>query len=190
MKIPLLVSALMTLLFATQLYASNPTKVITFKAYTDNNVLSSDLIVAERYPGTCIAHSFANPGRMDAWRCRASNMVLDPCYEDDNSLACIVSPWTHKVAILELNVPINPHSSKKVDMHHLPWALELEGGQRCTYLSGTSLAIDKLRINYGCEGYKYYVIGGIDRSSQTWTVNVYNFENRTVSKVPISTAWY
>lgn len=190
MKIGIMISTLTTLLYLQLAEAELPTKLIIFNAYTQKDVLNPNLIVAQRYAGNCIARSIATPGRMDTWRCRASNMILDPCFEDTYSLACVVSPWSRKVAVLELNTPLVDSNKRKISTSGLPWAVELENGQRCTYLTGSSIIIRNQRVNYGCESYKYNIIGNLDRSTPTWKAMVYNYDNKSVDNIAITTAWF
>lgn len=189
MNLPILVSTLTTLLYVSVVIAE-PTKIIIYSAYTEKNILDPSLVIAQRYTGNCWTRSVANPNRTDAWRCQANNMVLDPCYEDDTSLACVISPWSHKAAILELSSPLYKNKSRKVDTAGQPWAMELANGKRCLFLSGTSAVINKERINYACDNYNYNIIGNVDRSSTTWQANLYDYSNKSVDKVAVVTAWF
>src|SRR5262245_45054421 len=93
--------------FTSCTLAQTPTKILVYQAFAKKNTLSPNLIVAQRYSGRCYSRSLAVPKRTDAWQCQASNMTLDPCFQDDVYLACVISPWSDKVAILQLNTPLN-----------------------------------------------------------------------------------
>jgi hypothetical protein len=190
MTIPVMVFLLTASLYAATAQAQPPTKVMIFQPYTNKTILNSELIIAQRYNGNCSMHSLANQTRSDAWRCQASNMTLDPCFEDGIGLACIISPWAHKVAILELNTPLHTKENARIDTNMQPWALELENGQRCTFLSGATIMLNRQRVNYTCGNYFYNVLGDVDRSSSTWKVSLYNYQSKIISKVAVSIAWF
>jgi hypothetical protein len=179
------------LFLETLSFAQPPTKIILFKAYTQENTLNPNLVIAQRYTGKCLTRSLANPGRDDTWRCNASNVVLDPCFEDHNSLACINSPWSPRVAMLELATPLPKHTQTKahVLLDHNPWGVELANGQRCTFLIGASSVINKMRLNYSCDLY-HYILGDIKRRSPTWKALVYDFNKKTIQLMDIKAAYY
>lgn len=187
MKITLRLTFLITCFIPSLTFAA-PTQFMIFNAYTDENVLNSNLVVAQRYKGTCSTHSIANSARNDAWRCQASNMILDPCYQDDNTLACVISPWSDKAAIIETDKPIIK-IKRKVNYATQPWGLELSNGDHCTYLAGASILIDKKRVNYSCDRYKY-VIGEIDKSSSVWKVHLFNYSIQKYESFDITTVWF
>lgn len=185
-------NSLLTVLMSYSLLTmAAPTQVKTFQAYSSENVLNPDLVIAQHYTGICWAGSIANPGRSDAWRCVSSNLTLDPCFQDGgNILACVNSPWSHKASLIETTTPINKKSTIINTKTAPPWALELEDGQVCTLLTGTTIVIGNDRINYTCTNARYSVIGDVDRSSSPWTVRLYDFTKKTAKITPISTAWY
>lgn len=185
-------NSLLTLLISYSVtIIAAPTQVKIYQAYSADNVLSSDLVIAQHYTGTCWVGSIANPGRSDAWRCVSSNLILDPCFQDGgNILACVISPWNHKASLIETTTPITKKPVTINTKSAPPWALELEDGQVCTLLTGTTIVIGKDRINYTCTNDRYSVIGDVDRSSSIWTVKVYDFITKTARITPVSIAWY
>jgi hypothetical protein len=184
------ITPLMLLAIVSGAFAQTPTEIKIFQAYVKHNVLNPNLIVAQRYPGSCKIKSFSESGRTDAWRCQSNNIIMDPCFQDDLTLVCLVSPWSNKVTVIESYDPLPKTSPQHVSITGLPWALELANGQRCTYLSGTSSVVNQLRVNYTCSDYNYSIIGDIERLSTNWAVNVYNTEKATVEKVAVRTAWF
>jgi hypothetical protein len=83
------------LLISSLAGAEVPTQIKIYQAYTQENVLNPSIIVAQRYPGNCLTRSVANSGRTDAWQCQASSLLLDPCFQDGTTYACLVHPLTH-----------------------------------------------------------------------------------------------
>jgi hypothetical protein len=171
-------------------FSQTPTQIKIYQAYIKPNVLNPNLIVAQRYQGSCEVKSFSTGGRTDAWRCQSNNIIMDPCFQDGTTLACLVHPWSNKVTVIEPKEPLQKALAKQVAVTGLPWALELSNGQRCTFLSGNSTIVNQSRVNYTCSGYTYNIIGDVDRTSTPWTVNVYNTENGHIEKVAVHTAWF
>jgi hypothetical protein len=168
-----------------------PTQVKIYQAYSADNVLNSDVVIAQHYTGPCWAGSVANPGRSDAWRCMTSSLILDPCFQDgSNILACIISPWSHKASLIEATTPMPQKMTITVKTKSPPWALELENGQVCTLLTGTTIVMGNARIKYTCANERYSVIGDVDKSTSPWTAKVYDFTNKTARITSVSTAWY
>jgi hypothetical protein len=176
-------------LFPSLAYAQ-ATQIIIYQAFTQANALNQNLVVAQRYKGSCSSRSVAVPGRNDAWQCQTCSMTLDPCFQDDAYVACTVSPWSDKVSILLLNTPLYKSPKTKINLKTQPWGIELKNGARCTFLTGASTMITNLRINYTCNPYIYSIIGKIDRSSPIWEANVFNYDTKQIQKMPIKTVWF
>jgi hypothetical protein len=176
-------------LFPSLAYAQ-ATQIIIYQAFTQANALNPHLIVAQRYKGNCSSPSVAVPGRNDTWQCQACNMTFDPCFQDDVYVVCTVSPWSDKVAVLQLNTPLNKSTKKKINLKSEPWGIELTNGARCTFLTGASTMIANERINYSCNPYVYSIVGKIDRSSPIWKANVFNYDTKQIQKMPIKRVWF
>lgn len=177
-------------LISSSLFADTPTKILIYRAYNPGGGLNPNIVIAQHYTGSCLSRSLVNSGRSDAVRCVISNLILDPCFLDKVTVACIISPWSHKTAIVNPeNTILNPDRSVNTKTA-APWALELVSGERCTFLTGTSTLIDDVRVNYTCENSSLSVIGDIDRSSSTWKAKVYDFTSHSISKKPIVNAWF
>lgn len=179
------------LFYLTTAIAESPTRVLIINPYTQENTLNENLIVAQRYAGVCLTHSLASPGRKNAWRCIASNVILDPCFQDHDNLACSTSPWSSKIALLEPRSALPPIASaaNQLTASH-PWAIELANGQHCTFLTGASSVINRLRVNYTCGSYRYHILGELDRSKSTWKALFYDFDTKTLTPVSIAIAYY
>jgi hypothetical protein len=171
--------------------AQAPTQILIFQAFSQKNTLNPNLVVAQRYTGNCYRRSLAIPGRTDAWQCQASNMSFDPCFRDDTRLVCTISPWAHPVAILELASPLYGRSSKSnIDFKAEPWAIELQNGSKCSYLTGTSTMVNHQRVTYTCDNDPYNAVGKIYRSTSSWKVKVYDYNTKIIEVMAIKTAWF
>lgn len=175
--------------------ASTSTQVRIFTPYTTNG-LSIGLAVTDEVSGSCFASSVASGARPDAWRCTVDNTIYDPCFEnlfgDQKTLACAESPFPANVVLLTLtaDLPAAQHIGELDVTKAMPWALELENGEKCTLLTGATASVAGMRINYGCSE-NAYVVGSIDRSLPLWRV-FYQTINRSLSlnQLGVTTAWY
>jgi hypothetical protein len=164
--------------------------------------------------GSCDFPSIAVLGRPDAWDCiSADNEIFDPCFEQPmlapdelGQLACVDSPFTTEVTLLNLTAPLmrekeaadDPGADSSTGMNQdadeairpwdLPWALELANGDRCGLLHGTLTVVAGQVVHYGCvEG--GMVLGVTDRSQPVWRVS-YLAEGEVASNlVDVAVAW-
>ena len=149
--------------------------------------------------GSCHSGSLADAGRPDAWRCSAGNAILDPCFaspfalpDDPGQLACAESPFTGDVVLLTPTEPLPVQDANQPFADYpdqLPWALELANGEQCTLLTGATVGIATLRLNYGCAG-QGSVIGNPDRSADLWLVSYLPQDGIATGLVEVATAWY
>lgn len=70
-----------------------------------------------------------------------------------------------------------------------PWAVELVDGSRCVFLTGATIGIAGMRLNYGCEN-RSGVLGDVDRSQPLWRVFVRPASGWTVRRIGVAVAWY
>lgn len=164
--------------------------------------LGVGLAVTAREEGSCFAGSSAAATRGDAWRCGVGNAIADPCFADPllapgetGVLYCAQSPFAGDVVELTLTEPLpEAGGNEPVPLQGeaqaaiLPWALELENGERCTVLTGATAPIAGLRLNYGCEG-GASVLGDIDRSQPVWAVNYLTEDGYATTLVEVAAAW-
>ena len=145
--------------------------------------------------GQCFAASLASQGRSDAWRCTAGNAILDPCFETQppgGPLACAMSPWSSEVRLLSLAEPVPQSQANHGDqplIARMPWALELADGSRCTFLTGATMAVAGMRLNYGCAG-GASVIGDVHRGGPVWRVFERPAAGAIIREVDVLVAWY
>jgi hypothetical protein len=158
--------------------------------------LAAGLVVAERLEGRCFARSLASPARPDAWRCEADAAILDPCFVDTMGdpevLACVQDPFERAVRELLLVEPLPNATPTEEPRYELavPWALVVDGGVRCTRLTGATGGIAGLRIDYGCEDGSS-LLGPIDRWGAWWRIFRQRTERRpSLERAPIEEAWF
>lgn len=164
------------------------TEVYTFHPFTQKGELQSDLVIITRTSGICWTKSLEDHGRSDAWRCQANNLILDPCFHDETLVACITSPWTKRISILEITGTL-PKTTSFVNQTAFPWSVELSDGEHCVFLTGAGTSVNDMRVNYACT-FDTHIIGDIDRSHSVWFVNLYNTQTKKIMKMPITKAWY
>ena len=72
----------------------------------------------------------------------------------------------------------------------LPWALDLANGLRCTFLTGATSGVAGMRVNYGCDDGKTWIIGDVDRSLPKWRVFVLSADRVVAEQEDVTVAWY
>ncbi|MBW3633772.1 MAG: hypothetical protein KY456_12180 [Chloroflexi bacterium] len=176
--------------------------------------LNPEFTVTATVEGSCGFPSIAVLDRADAWDCiSADNEIFDPCFEQPmqlpdelGQLACVSSPFTTEVTLLNLTQPLvrekeeaddpgadpspgmNQDADAAITAWDLPWALELANGDQCSLLHGTLTVMAGQVVHYGCvEG--GMVLGETDRGQSVWTVN-YLAEGEIASTlVDVAVAW-
>lgn len=193
------VLAFLSLLVATPgaLHAQRPpaaTVVRVYAAFAPGSIRPG-VLVTSRVSGQCFAASLADQAREDAWRCMSGNRIMDPCFQGFEGanpvLACPASPWSARVTLLRSNKePSRVQANKPGIGSGLPWALELDDGTRCTFLTGATSAVAGMRVNYGCVGGQRSIVGDVDRTSPQWRVFVDTGRGATVESQGVRVAWY
>ncbi len=197
---PAAVAAALTAALALLMPAvAQPVAATQLRVFTPSVALrlAAGVEVVAHAEGSCFARSLASPGRPDAFRCEAEAAILDPCFLDPMGeaglLYCALEPFSLEVVELApvdgmpepLEVPADPdYPSARA------WALVLEGGQRCTLLTGASAGIAGLRIEYGCDDGSA-VVGPIDRSLPVWRVfHRADHGAASLDRVVVVQAWF
>lgn len=136
--------------------------------------------VADRDHGQCNLPSNVDPGVAEAHRCFGADRhmfqghrvtyIHDPCMDillppdrGKDRLACVANPWTRRVALFTVKTWTEPTRRppyvryverpvyRRSSIGRSPaWALELENGQRCVFVSGATGVIADMRWNYFC----------------------------------------
>jgi hypothetical protein len=181
---------------AAQDSALSRTQVRVFAAYQPDG-LSDALRLVASFDGTCRVGSLMTPWRPDAFRCTAADGLLyDPCFSaatgERDVVACAELPWNANVALMTLSepLPVAVEMSPAPLAAALPWALELENGDRCLLNTGATLLIAGLRANYGCES-AAIILGDPDRSAPVWQVFILPLTGRYyMEQIGVAVAWY
>jgi hypothetical protein len=132
--------------------AANPYEQATYNAYEFGGLKPT--LQATRVRGDCWESSIADATREDAFRCVMSDQIhlLDPCFTGslgESIVVCAEDPWTPAVRVMTLTRPL-PNPSP---LRGLPWAVELESGERCILETGASATLAGERLNYECDLY-------------------------------------
>ncbi|CAA9583970.1 MAG: hypothetical protein AVDCRST_MAG59-5150 [uncultured Thermomicrobiales bacterium] len=171
--------------------------------------LNPGLTVTSTIEGACPFGSSIANGRPDAWGCTTDGGVVDPCFEnaylpvdEATEVACFDTPWSGEVVVLRLTAPLSREkegpgggpsgaadtAEEVIQPWDLPWALELENGDRCSLMHGTLVVMAGQVAHYGCEN-GGVILGETDRSQPVWTVS-YLAEGEVASHlVDVLTAW-
>lgn len=151
---------------------------------------------SEIAPGYSVTRSFedaqcvgaSNVAGAGAYRCFTENFVLDPCYAlaepfsgDAVQAVCPVSPFSSELTLLEGATGLSVLDRSL--WFDEPIGLELEGGEKCTAVSGSrSLEPTTGRAyDYGCDDRKTAVLRGLHKDSLLWTAEVALWEPATPS---------
>ena len=145
--------------------------------------------------GDCNSSSFVNP-RSDAWRCFVGHRIYDPCFENpvyDREVICVASPWVRSGVVVRSR--LDP-SDRYPIRGFRAWALRLENGRGCVFVSGASGVVKGRRLNYVCRLRRFglagppFLFGSPDRSRATWTILKANdYVGRKWRRVRIRAAW-
>jgi hypothetical protein len=154
------------------------------------------LDVGQTVEGNCFAESF-DIYRSDAWRCTAGNEILDPCFTDPFQnqafLICSDSPLSNTVTVLNLTEPLPALPTPSPDTvamgKALPWVVELEEGQVCTFATGATGSIGGKRLNYACTG-GGSVWGELDIGQPVWTAFFQASGSTALNEVKVTAVWY
>ena len=171
--------------------------------------LNPSLTVTSTTEGACTFGSSIANGRPDAWGCTTEGGVVDPCFENPflapdeaGEVACFDTPWSTDVVMLTLTAPLSREkegpagaasgaadtADEVIQPWDLPWALELENGDRCSLMHGTLVFMAGQVVHYGCEN-GGMILGETDRSQPVWTVT-YLAEGEVASNlVDVVIAW-
>lgn len=166
--------------------------------------LNPGLTVSSIEDGECTFGSSIASGRPDAWGCSTGGGVLDPCFEqsylpinDVTEMACFDTPWSTEVVMLTLTAPLAREkegsdaansAADDVQPWDLPWAVELENGDRCSLMRGTLTVIAGQTVHYGCEQ-QGSILGVIDRSEPVWTASYVANGSVASELVDVVAAW-
>jgi hypothetical protein len=146
--------------------------------------------------------------------------LYDPCWdirvyigEGRERLMCVANPWTRNATMFTVKgwtrfsekpprvrttaerPPYKPRSLRKAP----PWALELDNGQSCVFVSGATEVMAGMRWNYFCgKGADFkpdrpgggWVIGFPERTRAVWRVSFLAHQDVQAVPVAVRVAWY
>jgi len=167
------------------------TQVLTFHPFVSTGP-APGITIGLKTTGDCIG-SIADGGRPDTYRCFLNNTepghgnIIDPCFKSPNGetyVLCFQSPWDHSALEVQPTSEATGNPLASDD----PWALKLTNGRECTYVTGATLLIGKMRLNYGCtNGAQLW--GNPDHSKSLWTIDYQANGSKSLVRVGIITAY-
>lgn len=149
--------------------STSGTQLLTYSPFAVDGRVAGGLTVVSR-SGECWIGSEKAAG---AYRCTAGNQIRDPCYAspaDEESVVCATAPWNKTVVRITLTdalpEPATPDVVPRV------WALQLvAANRRCSWLSGGTLVVRGLRLNYAC-GSNRYLFGSPRTGKRFWKIRL------------------
>lgn len=105
-------------------------------------------------------------------------------------VGCAESPWDREIVLVQTRQPLVAAQAEPDLEEGLPWALELEGGQRCVILSGATTSVAGMRLNYDCGAGEGNVVGEPDRTDALWEVFFVPEGSAELAQVSVVVAWY
>ena len=186
-------STVLTLTLASN--GSGGTSVVTTSnPYTTTATLRSPLTVAAHDTGFCWESSMEGPNDPQAWRCMSSSEIYDPCFSAPDpvparSVACLATPWSRAVTVLNLSRALPGFSPDKAYSSAAVWAIQLANGTRCIKGTGAMGSVRGLDIGYLCKN------GGSttlpDNRIAAWTVDYIPADSHApiLQRVKIVTVW-
>lgn len=130
--------------------------------------------------------------REDAWHCVADDsQTYDPCFSklfgSNTSVVCPVSPWLGNAVQITLEKPLDNRHQESLDMSRtLPWAVELQNGERCLSVESNQ-HYDGLQVHYQCAA-DVALLGDAHRCSPEWTILKHDASG--ISMASLSAAWF
>ena len=163
-----------------------------YQAFTPRGVVA--LQVRSR-SGYCWEGSITTP-RRDAWRCLVGNRIYDPCLSSARRAGIVVcpdAPWLRTGAEIRLTkrLPKAYGNHRTASTRLEPWGLELYGGRRCVFASGTTEVVQGQRLNYFCgASSREGLWGRPDRAIEPWTILTAPLDAKELTKrAQIRRAW-
>ncbi len=128
--------------------------------------------------------------QVSALRCFSGNNIYDPCFlspVDDDEALCIGSP--HSRTGIRLRGILDADDGTRSDgSSRMPWAIDLRGGQQCTFASGATGGRGSRRLNYICSD-SSFLWGSPRRRTRFWTIlRSKTYEGRW-RRAQIAVAW-
>jgi len=194
----LLITILTALPFRISADATS-TKVLSYSATTtDGGKLAPGLEVVKRIYGECVA-TWSVSASIDASRCgnEAGTQVFDPCFPGVESMTVLCpqgGPWATKLVMLRLRTLLMVDyrdGQRRPWERNTYWALELDGGLRCTATPNATSVLNGMRMTYTCvkSSGMANLYGQPDASSALWRVWVDKPGSTALNRIAVLKAW-
>jgi hypothetical protein len=121
------------------------------------------------------------------------NQIIDPCFSDPgnpqgNEVACPTLRDLTSDTVIRLRQALDPSYANKDNPGADPWALSIEGGAVCDFITGATDTVAGRRLNYGCSD-KTALYGDPDRSSPLWKILQGTQGSAELAPVAVVHAW-
>lgn len=172
--------------------AGAATQRARYSPFAPDGSLRSGLNVVAR-EGECF---FTSLKVASAYRCVTGNLLRDPCYADPRVdpaagspvVVCVGSPWDRTVVRIALSDDLPRPEPSPLSAPPI-WAIELESGARCVFISGATNVVRGFRLNYGCTN-GGVLFGSPRTATSTWRIRyARNGDGRGMKLVAIRRAW-
>ena len=170
------------------------TQVKLYQAWDLNSEqINNKLKVVENLEASCWTSSNVD-ARPDAWRCMASNRILDPCFSANpaaQTVVCSQSPWTKNVSLVHLTktLPL-PSANSDVFLAKNPWVLVLADNQKCYPIGGATFGFAGMRNNYSCAKKGSLLFGPLSCEQSFCKVFYYQPGQAGLKQVLVKEVWY
>lgn len=167
--------------FPESLDAGTAISVLCEPGEGGSEVASTEVIVYQADPppsgvtaeqADCFSESLAAVGRPDAWRCMVENTIYDPCFAlDETHLMCRPNPIVDDIGTyIEVTEPLTEGTATETPENEQVWLFVLADGTYCTPLTGTSMVVDDVRVNYSCSNGESVL--GYPQEGEPWTAEL------------------
>lgn len=137
--------------------------------------------------------------RPDAFRCMLDDYIYDPCFLN-NGGGFVVCPTNPYNSFKYFNASFDNTSDSILDNRytpeqymkkiHYPWYIKLYDGSECSFLTGATMLIGNMRMDYGCrdKDKSEFLLLPITESDSLSKVGC--FKDNRVEQCSIKELWY
>jgi hypothetical protein len=160
-----------------------------YEPYT-NGALAATVTASAHQAGSCVGGSIASD-RVDAWRCMAGNLIMDPCFSSPSGsqVACPSFQNIDSVTVINLSQAL-PRNLANPGSSSVPWQFQLVIGPQCRPSTGaTATPVNGMQVSGRCSNDVDW-FGHINQSVEPWAVVVQSAPGaHSVGRQTISKAW-
>jgi hypothetical protein len=185
-------ASMLALVSISPSWAATKTIVIFFLPWTSAGNLQPDFHVVETVSGNCWTDSLST-SRGDAYRCMAHDSIYDPCFapsKHPHAVACSSDPFAKRIVLFKLTKPLpSPPTpmTQYLQPHNRPWGLRLTNGDKCSFVTGATDAVNGERLNYAC-AHDGWIVGLPSQSTPFWSARTSDYPSKHVKRVSIAEA--